>query len=403
MFRRNQRQARRESVPADWGAPMIATIDFAGIRQRVSLERIIADDLGAPFKRSWRCPFHDDHNPSLSVDRTRGTWRCWSCGERGDVLDWLVKRGKAPDVVAAARLLDPTIPQLAATPTRVQPAPSPAPQAPATDRAEPWQDREWQRAANQLVCDAEAALWAPEGGEAIRWLKARGLARSTIRRFRLGFVSSKLQSHRIEILVERGCSDRITASCGIAIPWLAPGTCYADPKWVGVNVRQLNADVWQPWMNGDKYRAVRGSRRGYPYPFDEVVPGIAALVTEGEFDALLAWQECGWLVNSLTIGGARQRVRPTAERTLAACPWLLIATDHDAAGTEAAAEWRAYSPVKVRRLFLPSGKDLSDYHAGGGVIRQWIAGELDRLGIATTAHATQSSPGAARVPVETVA
>ena len=36
------------------------------------------------------CPFHDDKNPSLSVDREKGLYNCFGCGESGDVFD-LVK------------------------------------------------------------------------------------------------------------------------------------------------------------------------------------------------------------------------------------------------------------------------------------------------------------------------
>ena len=31
------------------------------------------------------CPFHDDHNPSLSVNREKGVWHCFGCGKSGDL------------------------------------------------------------------------------------------------------------------------------------------------------------------------------------------------------------------------------------------------------------------------------------------------------------------------------
>jgi len=37
------------------------------------------------------CPFHDDHNPSLSVDTEKGSWRCFAgCGS-GSVIDFVMK------------------------------------------------------------------------------------------------------------------------------------------------------------------------------------------------------------------------------------------------------------------------------------------------------------------------
>ena len=41
---------------------------------------------GAGFARGL-CPFHDDHNPSLCVSIAgRGLWKCFACGEHGDLV-----------------------------------------------------------------------------------------------------------------------------------------------------------------------------------------------------------------------------------------------------------------------------------------------------------------------------
>ena len=37
------------------------------------------------------CPFHEDHRPSFDVDPRRQRYRCWSCGEHGDVLTFVQK------------------------------------------------------------------------------------------------------------------------------------------------------------------------------------------------------------------------------------------------------------------------------------------------------------------------
>ena len=36
----------------------------------------------------FRCPFHDDRNPSLEVNAEKRVWRCWGCGKAGGVVDW---------------------------------------------------------------------------------------------------------------------------------------------------------------------------------------------------------------------------------------------------------------------------------------------------------------------------
>lgn len=57
-------------------------LDLVG--QTVSLKRV-----GKTYK--GLCPFHDDHNPSFVVNPDTGTYICWSCKERGDIFNWVMK------------------------------------------------------------------------------------------------------------------------------------------------------------------------------------------------------------------------------------------------------------------------------------------------------------------------
>ena len=147
-------------------------------------------------------------------------------------------------------------------------------------------------------------------------------------------------------------------------------------------------DVFAPLpADEDKCRALRGSERGHLYPWPDILPSqgvLPALVVEGEFDALLGHQEAGHVLHVGTVGSATQPPRPSALAALARCPWWLLAFDHDAAGVEAARAWRERGPHKARRVLLPSGKDLSDYHAAGGDVAGWIGSELTRLGVIAT-------------------
>ena len=38
-----------------------------------------------------RCPFHEDKNPSLSVDQSKGLFHCFGCGAGGDVFDFVMR------------------------------------------------------------------------------------------------------------------------------------------------------------------------------------------------------------------------------------------------------------------------------------------------------------------------
>lgn len=63
---------------------------IADIKNQIPLDRAIQLYAGQrPQHGKYLCPFHPDRHPSLSVKGTG--WRCWSCGEHGDVIDFTRK------------------------------------------------------------------------------------------------------------------------------------------------------------------------------------------------------------------------------------------------------------------------------------------------------------------------
>jgi len=52
----------------------------------------VAERLGLHVERHRAlCPYHDDHNPSLSFSVSRNSFRCFSCGAHGGVIDLAMK------------------------------------------------------------------------------------------------------------------------------------------------------------------------------------------------------------------------------------------------------------------------------------------------------------------------
>jgi DNA primase catalytic core len=63
------------------------------IKREVSVQRL-AEARGIKLHRSGRslmglCPFHDDRNPSLSIDAAKNEWHCFGCDRKGDVIEWV--------------------------------------------------------------------------------------------------------------------------------------------------------------------------------------------------------------------------------------------------------------------------------------------------------------------------
>ena len=62
---------------------------YARIKQTVTT-RQAAERYGLSVNRSGmaRCPFHEDHNPSMKVD---DRFYCFGCGTSGDVIDFTAR------------------------------------------------------------------------------------------------------------------------------------------------------------------------------------------------------------------------------------------------------------------------------------------------------------------------
>ncbi len=50
------------------------------------------------------CPFHDDHKPSMSVSPSKGIYRCFSCGNSGNVITFVMEYDKINFVEALKKL-----------------------------------------------------------------------------------------------------------------------------------------------------------------------------------------------------------------------------------------------------------------------------------------------------------
>jgi hypothetical protein len=380
------------------GRTPLPPIDFAGIAAKLGdLRALIARDLGDPGRGDkFHSPFHgngQERTPSLAVYSDH--YHCFACGAHGDGLHWVAWRDKLT-LVRAAKQLDPSVMTAAdlksfgGTFVEETPAPSPAAERVTPRRAEArpetWRDAEWQDRASGLIAEAEEILWSRMGRPALDWLRRRKLTDVTIRRFRLGFLPVDTWTRPIGALLDDDGRPRgLFAPRGVTFPWAAPGAWYAEgdgepegPRWCGLNVRRLAEDFDARLPDGvKKYHTAKGSGRGYlyPHPTIERTQGVLPmLLVEGEPDALIGNQEVGHILNVATAGSASVRnLRRESRASLARCPWLFLALDHDGPGVGGVRAWREAYPTKARRVLLPHGKDLNDFCLGGGDLVGWLA------------------------------
>lgn len=60
------------------------------VRDAVTMQEVLERYVGSPNRAGkYLCPFHRDKNPSLSINPRTDKFKCFSCGEAGDTIDFV--------------------------------------------------------------------------------------------------------------------------------------------------------------------------------------------------------------------------------------------------------------------------------------------------------------------------
>jgi len=155
---------------------MIPDHQVAEVRDRADIVDIIGEFVqlkksGREFKA--RCPFHEEKTPSFYVVPDKGFFKCFGCGESGDVFSFLMKRDGYDFAEAVRHVAARTGVEIRET---VGPEPDEDPNRPL-----------WE--VNAFARDFyRKCLGDPEGGRLARdYLAARGIDAETAERFGLGY------------------------------------------------------------------------------------------------------------------------------------------------------------------------------------------------------------------------
>lgn len=338
--------------------------DVSSLKAQIDCRDLIERDLGkakyrSPNRSSYKCPLHNEQK-GFSLVVYADHWHCMGkCGRGGDAISWLQEYHRLSFQEACERLA-----RLALIVETGQPAPSLKEEArtsfhPPEQSANP-PDENWQAAARKIANDAMETLWDHEGKSAWTYLQeARGLSENTIVDARLGYIPGGP--------TEWKTIEGLNVPCGITIPWLTKGAIW------GIKVRRLAGDIRYQQVGG-------GNISGALYLGDEIQPGLPILLTEGEFDALIARQVGAGLISAAAIGSAsNRRIDPRWYGKFLSAPSILIRMDDDPAGQGAAAQIRMLSQA-ARCVQVPVGKDVTEFFllAGHEALRAWIE-EVSRL------------------------
>ena len=182
---------------------MIPDDQVEEVRARADIVEIIGDII--PLKKSGKdykacCPFHDEKTPSFYVVPAKGFYKCFGCGESGDVFSFLIKR-LGLDFVDAVKHAA----QRAGVEIR--------------EVTKGNQEEDPLRHLYEANAFARAffqdSLWDDRlGQEARAYLENRGIDRETAERFSLGFAPDEWRALR-EAAAHHGIGDETLLEVGL--------------------------------------------------------------------------------------------------------------------------------------------------------------------------------------------
>ena len=342
------------------------------IRDANPIEDVVAEyvDLvrrGNVFK--GLCPFHPDSNPSMDVNPQRQTYRCWSCGEHGDVYSFIQMIEGVEFPEAKQKLADRVgieVHQFRSERGREQENEQ---DLRILDRAASWFQRQFQT----------------ETGSAARsYLQSRGFDDSTLARFRIGYappgwshlnddlgllgdeaVDVRRRAFQLGLLKEKdggryydAFRDRI----------IFPILDYRRERVIGFGGRHLGSaelasgDAPPKYINSpeskvfSKKRVLYGRREGRL----EISRERRVILCEGYTDVMMAHQ-CGFPTAVATLGTAFTDEHVVVLKRLVSHVDLIL--DGDEAGqmaAERACERFMGTGLEVRVVILDDGVDPCD-------------------------------------------
>jgi DNA primase len=350
-------------------------VDLIG--EHISLTR-----RGKTFK--GLCPFHDDHNPSLNVDPERQFFKCFSCGEGGDIFDFVMKREKVnfrealESLAGRARI---TLPKTGHRRTESS--------KDGLHDIMKWAEDEFHR----CLLQSEAAAPARD------YLARRELDESSIKAFRLGFAPKEW-----DWLIQRARSKRYTPEqleqCGLARR-RTQGTGHYDyfhhgrvmfpirdarEKTIAFGGRvlpQFATDDTGKYINSPETAIyVKGDHLfGLDRARDAIIKAKTAVVMEGYTDCIMAHQHgVTNVVSTLgtALGGSHVAIlKRYADR-------IILVFDGDDAGLKAADRALGLflsNEVDLRILSLPDKLDPDEFLQARGAedFRQRLDSAEDAL------------------------
>jgi hypothetical protein len=107
VFMKPIEEVAKELEKEGWCVFWKSEVEAIAIRENGSANQNLdivefMENLGIKLKKTGKeytglCPFHDDHEPSLSINREKRLWHCFGCGKSGDIQRFIQEWQKRRD------------------------------------------------------------------------------------------------------------------------------------------------------------------------------------------------------------------------------------------------------------------------------------------------------------------
>ncbi len=155
----------------------ISDDDVTAIRMRADIAELIGHYIPLVKKgKSYTavCPFHDDHEPSLSISRDKQIYKCFSCGNGGNVFTFVQNFEKCSFIEAVVKVAE-----IVNYPLQIN-------QSYFEKKKDPRKEGLY-KCLNEAISYMKFQLNATEGVEYLNYLQKRGLSKTIVEMFDIGY------------------------------------------------------------------------------------------------------------------------------------------------------------------------------------------------------------------------
>ena len=329
------------------------------LKSRTAIEEVISEYV--QLKKSGRnymglCPFHNEKTPSFSVSPENGFFHCFGCGAGGDAITF-IRKIENLDYVEAVNLLAArvgmTVPKdnrddgMGRLKTRIYEA-----------------NREAARFYHKQ-------LYAPDGKQALEYLRKRQLTEKTIIHFGLGY-SPASRFELVNYLKSKGFSgsEIIAANLANQSKKGNPFDRFSDRVMFPIidlrgNViafgGRIMSDIKPKYLNTSDTPVFNKSRSPFALQFAKNKANGQLILVEGYMD-VIALHQAGFENAVATLGTALTNEQAILIKRY--CDEVVICYDADEAGqraTERAIGILRPTGLRVKVLTVPNGKDPDEF------------------------------------------